>query len=79
MSIKNRKSGIVHVSDDDNGQTLCEKVLKDFVTGQFPITCPDCIRIVEDEIEDEFDPLGIIDDDMPDGAYWAMHWEIYGY
>lgn len=27
----------------------------------------------------DIDSLGIIDDDLPDGAYWAMHDEFYGW
>jgi hypothetical protein len=27
---------------------------------------------------DDIDPLGILDDDMSDGAYWAMWQEVYG-
>jgi hypothetical protein len=29
--------------------------------------------------EENYDPLGLLDDDMPNGAYFAMHHEIYGW
>ena len=40
---------------------------------------PICKSIREAEEEREYDPFSLLDDDMPDGAYFAMHQEIYGY
>jgi len=36
-------------------------------------------RQLDADITESVDPLGVLDDDMPDGAYWAMHNEIYGW
>lgn len=27
---------------------------------------------------DDIDPLGVLDDDLSDGAFWAIHYEMYG-
>jgi hypothetical protein len=37
----------------------------------------DGILLVTKEDAD-IDPLGVLDDDAPDGAYWAMWEEVYG-
>jgi hypothetical protein len=37
-----------------------------------------CDQMKAKAFRDGTDPLGLLDDDMPDGAYWAMHNEIYG-
>jgi len=43
--------------------------------------CPDlsCKTSHEANKEFNYDPFCILDDDMPDGAYFAMHQEIYGW
>ena len=59
-----------------NGKSFTVDTLVDHVRN-----CPDPVCKMVHKAKGEFDynPLGILDDDMPDGAYFAMHQEIYGW
>jgi len=74
--VRNPKTGARHIlSEDENITTYCGQSAKEYKAVNEKATCRICIHLCDDP---DVDPLGLLDDDMPDGAYWAMQNELYG-
>ena len=59
-----------------NGKSFTVDTLADHIKNCHNSVCK---MVCKAEEEFNYDPLGILGDDMPDGAYFAMHQEIYGW
>lgn len=84
QNTKTKATHVLDVSQDKTAKTLCGIELKNFKeVDQWPPSCEVCydatVSLNRDSVsEDDPDPLGLIDDDISDGAYWAMVHEFYG-
>ena len=83
---KNKRNGKVHHHTgyqglDELAVILCGGRLADWEETEEPIDCQGCLSVIQQSEDDdeEYDPMGLIPDDIPDGAWHAMHYEIYGW